>query len=269
MNTGTFASGVLERLAGQVQLAALAFQFMTALPVKTPFQSTDVQVGRCIRYFPLCGFTLGVIAAATGFLLQIILPAPVVAALLVGLLALLTGGLHLDGLADSCDGLFHRGTPAERLARMKDSHLSALSALGLVLVLLLKWVAFSTLLATHAIWILPVAVTLARWTAVPAIVFFPYVRPQGMSASFKRYGGTVEVLIATAIAAGVAVPLWGLHGIVALAFAALLTTLTGTIAGKQINGMTGDIYGALNECSEVLLVGFWIVANFYLLPVTL
>ena len=79
-----------------------AFQFLTLLPIKRSF--TVEQIGRSTVYFPLVGLAIGLVLAGVNYVLELILPAGVVNILLVGLLAFLSGGLHLDGFADTMDG---------------------------------------------------------------------------------------------------------------------------------------------------------------------
>lgn len=250
---------VKRQIVAELQLLALAFQFMTALPVRAPLSPTEMQVGQCIRYFPICGFVLGCITAIAGSILYHLLPAGVVAAILVILLALLTGGLHLDGLADACDGLPLPGNREDRLAIMRRSDIGSRGATGMVFLLLLKWVILAALLPAQFLPALPVALALARWTSVPAIVLFPYVRPHGMSAAFKRYGGVPELAISSGIAMLPAFSLWGSNAVWAFALAAVAITVAGKLALLRLGGMTGDIYGALNECTEVLLAACWLI----------
>lgn len=243
----------------ELQLLALAFQFMTALPVHAPLEPAERQIGQCIRYFPVCGFVLGGIAAIAGSILYSILPTGVVAAILVSLLALLTGGLHLDGLADACDGLPLPGNREDRLAVMRRSDIGTRGAIGMIFLLLVKWVILAALLPVQFLPALPVALTLARWTSVPAIVLFPYMRPHGMSAAFKRYGGSPELIISSVIAVVIAFGFWGSNASWGIAIATAAIVVAGRLALLRLGGMTGDMYGALNECTEVLLAACWLI----------
>ncbi|MDO8672795.1 MAG: adenosylcobinamide-GDP ribazoletransferase, partial [Dehalococcoidia bacterium] len=105
-----------------------ALTFLTAIPVprwldksKTAPLSGGADVfARSVPYFPLVGLILGLILVGLDFLLRLAFPPLVVSALLVVAMLLLTGGLHLEGFIDSCDGLLTAKSPEERLAIMKD-----------------------------------------------------------------------------------------------------------------------------------------------------
>ncbi|HEY8742493.1 MAG TPA: adenosylcobinamide-GDP ribazoletransferase, partial [Chloroflexota bacterium] len=107
-----------------------AFQFLTVLPFGSARLATPDDLQRSRAYFPLVGACLGAVAALVDLAAQFVLPPTVCAALVLTILALLTGGLHLDGLMDSCDGLFVWRTPAERLAIMRDSRVGSYGVSG-------------------------------------------------------------------------------------------------------------------------------------------
>ena len=111
----------------------LAIQFLTILPVPSPRRCDPEDLGRATAWFPLVGLLLGGLLWLADLGLTPLFPRHLTDALLVTLLAVLTGGLHLDGLADVCDGLAARGDKQRFLAAMKDSHVGALGAVGLML----------------------------------------------------------------------------------------------------------------------------------------
>jgi adenosylcobinamide-GDP ribazoletransferase len=105
-----------------------AFQFLTILPVKRSF--TSEQVGRASAYFPVVGAVIGLALAGINYLLGLILPEEVVNVILIALLAVFSGGLHLDGLADTMDGIAGHRTPEKRLEIMRDSRIGGFAAIG-------------------------------------------------------------------------------------------------------------------------------------------
>ena len=98
-----------------------ALQFLTILPVKRNF--TSEQIGRAAVWFPVVGLIIGAILFGLHYVLKLLLPSGVVNGLLLAALVLLSGGLHLDGLADTIDGLAGHRTPERRLEIMRDSHI--------------------------------------------------------------------------------------------------------------------------------------------------
>ena len=101
-------------------------------------------------------------------------------------LVVATGGLHLDGLADTCDGLFGGSSPPERLAIMRDSRVGTFGVLGVVCILLLRWAAFLSLTSPIRRGALLLAPALGRWAMVGAVAALPYARPEGLGKAMHR-----------------------------------------------------------------------------------
>ncbi len=237
---------------------AAAFRFLTRLPCPGP-EATSGDMGRALAFFPLPGLALGALAAGAERLLAPHLAPAVLAALLVALLAWLTGGLHLDGLADVADGLGGgHGDRVRTLAIMRDSRIGALGATALGILLLVKFAAITALLARGpASWALVCAPTLARLLAVPLVVLFPYARPEGLGRPFHDGGGPRELGVALALTA---LPLawFGVRVLVPSAAALLAAAILAVAVRRRLGGLTGDVYGAAIELAEV---GFLVVAS--------
>src|SRR5439155_7993505 len=179
-----------EFLSQYMELVA-AVRFLSVLPMPGRMQPLEkdetaphLAVGS--TYFPLVGLLLGLLLSILTLLLDPLLPQLVVAALLVVALVLLTGGLHLDGLMDSCDGLFGGRTRERRLEIMRDSRVGSFGVLGGICVLLLKFACFASL-AQHALFVaLLVVLSSARWAMVLALRIFPSARPPGLGTPFRQ-----------------------------------------------------------------------------------
>ncbi|MBL4890077.1 MAG: adenosylcobinamide-GDP ribazoletransferase, partial [Candidatus Lindowbacteria bacterium] len=104
-----------------------ALTFLTVLPFpKTNAKPSSDTLGNTLKYYPLVGLILGLILAGTGMALLLFVPPMLTALIITVLWALLTGGLHLDGVSDTCDGLFSSRTPERSLEIMKDSHIGTM-----------------------------------------------------------------------------------------------------------------------------------------------
>ncbi len=225
---------------------------MTFIPLPARDASQE-EIGRSTAYFPLVGILLGSILVLADTLLGKIWSRLPVSAVLIVLWAFLTGGLHLDGLADTVDGLRGGHSREERLAIMKDSRLGTFGGVAILCLLILK-LAFVNELGSP--WRGPgllLAPALARWVMVYAIWAFPSARPGGTGSIFKDHSGLWELALATgqALAAAFFLQLWGLAILVCLW---LTATLLGRALTKVLGGLTGDTYGALCEMSEVLVL---------------
>jgi adenosylcobinamide-GDP ribazoletransferase len=227
-----------------------AVQFLTVAPavVRRPFRAAEL--GRAVGWFPLVGLLLGGVLAALDGALGLLFPPAVKAALVLAAWALATGVLHLDGLLDSCDGLFGGRTPEARLRIMRDERVGAFAVIGGVFAVLLKYAALAALPGrTPALVVAPV---LGRWGMALAIVAFPYARAEGLGRAMKDHAGRREATLASATAALAAMLIGRGAGLTALVLAGAVTWLGGRWVLRRLPGFTGDVYGALCEVLEIL-----------------
>jgi adenosylcobinamide-GDP ribazoletransferase len=227
-----------------------AFAFLTRLPVWAgPLRDGDL--GRAVAFFPVVGLVAGLVLTGLGFALQGALPPPLVAVLQVAVLAVLSGGLHLDGLADLFDGLGGgRGDRAKTLAIMRDSHVGAHGAAALALLLLAKVLALAQAVEHRDFAAVLAFPAIGRWAVTPAIVLFPYARPEGLGRAFNGQAGPRQLAISTAIM-GLALAGLGAHLVTAALAAGLVVLLLGLWLRRRLGGLTGDVYGAAVELAEV------------------
>jgi adenosylcobinamide-GDP ribazoletransferase len=227
-----------------------AFAFLTRIPVwRGPLRDDDL--GRSVAFFPLVGLVLGLALAGVGAVAGSELSPVVAAVLLAALLAAMTGGLHLDGLADVFDALGGgRGDRARMLELMRDSRIGAHGATALVLLLAAKIGALTQVIDRQDLLTLLAFPTLGRWAVTPLIVFFPYARAEGLGRAFKDGAGRVQVGIASATAVVVVAVLGGRFALPALG-SVVVVLLFGLWLRHRLGGLTGDVYGAAIELGEV------------------
>lgn len=227
-----------------------ALQFLTIVPplVRRPPRPADL--GAADAFFPAVGLAIGCLLAGLDAILAGLVAPPVRDVLLVVVLAAVTGALHLDGLADSFDGLFGGRDAESRLAVMRDPRAGAYGVVALVCVLLLKVAALSALRGEARTLALVVAPCLGRWAIVQATWSFPYARREGLGRGFKDgvRGGHVAIAGLSALAA--ATWLIGPVGLAAFAAAIAVVWAAGTAMAGRLGGLTGDTYGALCEVVE-------------------
>jgi adenosylcobinamide-GDP ribazoletransferase len=227
-----------------------ALQFLTIAPplVRRPPRPADL--GAADAFFPAVGLAIGCALAGLDAVLSGLAAPHVRDVLLVGALATITGALHLDGLADSFDGLFGGGDAASRLAVMRDPRVGAYGVVALVCLLLLKVAALGALAGQARVLALVLAPCLGRWAIVQATWSFPYARPEGLGRGFKDglRGGHVAVAALTALAA--AAWLIGPGGAALFAVTVAFVWAAGMAMVGRLGGLTGDTYGALCEVVE-------------------
>ena len=177
------------------------------------------------------------------------------AAVLLLFLVAINRALHLDGLMDACDGLFGGFTRERRLEIMRDSRVGAFGVAGGAGILVLKYGALVSLLGVTGPgleWSLLLFPMMSRWSMVVALGAFPYVRSQGLGSPFHQHGALGPTAFAGVTAVVAAVLLGGVGGAGLLAGATAIAWLLGWIISSKLGGLTGDIYGAINELVEAL-----------------
>jgi cobalamin 5'-phosphate synthase/cobalamin synthase len=230
----------------------LALSFLTTLPARQVPYAAD-GLGKAAAWFPVVGLLIGlllVLVHAGGRVLLGPLPAAV---LVVTVWAVLTGGLHLDGLADCCDGLLVSAGRERRLEILRDPRVGSFAVVGLVLALLLKTAGVSALpAAAPGLLLAPVW---ARWWILVA-ARRPLARPGGLGSSFAaaltpRTLGVAALL--PLVLLGLLAPFdWRSIFGVGLSAVACFGVLR--LAEARIGGVTGDVYGAVVELSEIALI---------------
>ena len=248
---------------GDVMIAGLAaaVQFLTIAPplVRRPF--TDAEMGRAVGWFPLVGVLIGGLLVLVDLGVRRFWPAGVSAALVLAVWVVVTGGLHLDGLMDSCDGLLGGRTVEDRLRILRDPRIGSFALIGGVLVMLTKWSVLAGMVdATDRTVALLIAPTIGRWTMVKGLVLFPYARPEGAGRTMKDRVRLGDVVLATifALAAVVGIAIWtkDIAAVIAMFAASWLGIAVAWFAWRRVGGVTGDVCGAVCELAEcaVLLV---------------
>lgn len=225
-----------------------ACRYLTILPVPRGEGSEDL--GRAAGWFPIVGAVLGSLLALTAVGLGAVVPPLVLAALVVALWALLTGGLHLDGLADTADGLGGGWSREEALAIMRDARTGAYGVAAIVLVLGLKMAVLASLTPSVRWRVLVTAPVLGRLAPVLLARLCPAARPEGAGHAFTRALEPAGAGVASVVAVAVALGLLGWAGAVLGLMAAAAAAGFALYLRRRLGGLTGDCLGALVEGTE-------------------
>lgn len=234
-----------------------------ALLTRLPLRASDAALARGAKAawsWPLVGGVLGGIAGiAASLLLALGLPAPLVAGLGLVIGVMMTGALHEDGLADTADGFWGGWEPARRLEIMKDSHIGSYGVIALILSLGLRWVALSVIFAAGLALPALVAVAVLSRATMPVMIYaLPPAREGGLSRSVGRVPFDTVVL-ACGVALVLALLAAGLVALPLAGAAALAAFGMGWLARIKIGGQTGDVLGATQQVSEIVLLCCFIV----------
>jgi adenosylcobinamide-GDP ribazoletransferase len=231
-----------------------AVEFLTPLHVHAGGPLATEAIGSSSAYFPLVGLLLGLALVGLDRVLSTLLPVAIASGLLVALLAAATGFLHLDGFADTIDGMASGRTRERRLEIMRDSHVGAFGATALALLVLLQWLALASLVPPWRAPGLLLFPVLGRTAMVAAIAAFPYARFEGLGTLFRGHIWPWPAPVAAVISLLISMLCFGIGG-VALWGAALLTAaIAGTWLSSRLGGLTGDCYGAICEISQIVVL---------------
>jgi adenosylcobinamide-GDP ribazoletransferase len=236
----------------------IAFQFLTRLPIRIKTIEPEDHA-RSMMWFPFVGIFIGLVLALIAYESSLYnLPGSITAALIILALVVITGGLHLDGLSDTCDGFYAGKDREETLRIMRDPHTGAMGVIGIVTMLLLKYAVLAELVSSvpfRPLYIsLAITPMLSRWGMVMASSISPAAREDGKAQPFIQHLRIKHWLIATMLTYIIAIGLLGNHGF-ALCMIGLGPVVIGVIYFRQrIGGVTGDTLGALNEIIELIVL---------------
>jgi len=230
----------------------IALTFLTRVPLPAPkVDVTSEEFSRSYRYYPLVGLAIGLLLWLLAKALTPYFPPLVLGALLLVAELMLTGGLHLDGFMDSMDGLLSARSPERILEIMKDSRIGAHACMALVGLLLLKFTLLASL-TSHQFSILLVMPMLSRWVFQIGVVGFPYARTQGLGKGIHETTHWIPFLLSGCLVLGTSFYFAQFAGLIAFGVCVITVTLLAARISSLLGGLTGDLYGAFIELSEVV-----------------
>ncbi len=230
---------------------AAAASFLTILPLGAACDEEELAGG--LPLFPAVGLLLGILAAGCAVAAGRLFSPPLVALLVVLFLVLATGGLHLDGLADTADGLGSRRDRRRMLAIMRDSHVGVMGVVAVVALLALKATALAVVPPDRrlaAAFLMPVA---GRTGILLMMYLAPYARGQGRAAVFYRRSPATPLAAALLGLAVLAPGVGGMAGGAALLAAVVVVAGLAACCRRLLGGATGDTLGAACETAEAVV----------------
>ena len=231
----------------------VAVQALTRVPVRVAFDAGALR--KAVRYMPLVGIGVGLVAAGVFEMAAAGVPRGVAGLLSLGATLLLTGGLHEDGLADCCDGLFGGRDREGALRIMRDSRVGAFGVLGVVVVVGIK-VSCLAALPEAGVALIAGHACSRFWAVVPPAVL-PYARAEGLGAGVARPG--MGDLMVAGVFGLLPLLLLGPRAVPALLLSVVAVGGVGLYARHRLGGYTGDVLGAVQQMTEVavLLAALW------------
>jgi adenosylcobinamide-GDP ribazoletransferase len=243
-----------------IQDIILGISFLTRLPIShsLPYKRFIMQSAWS---FPLVGSFLGFLGGSVSWvLLELQLPLLIISFLTIGTLILLTGGLHEDGLADMADGFGGGSNPENKIAIMRDSQIGTYGTLILILVIAIKAAGIVTLLGQDNTLNCMVALVVSGSISRSLMVCVAYTLDHASEKGIGKFAGkpdshtAISSIFITVITSIFLLPI--MKAMIVLTLATLTATAIGLLAKRQINGYTGDILGATQQLSEVIVLIF-------------
>jgi len=236
-----------------------AISFLTIIPLHRRREVSPEEVGRSTGYFPVVGVIIGLILAGLNWLFGLFLPSAVANGLLIVSLVVISGALHLDGFVDTCDGIAGHKSVEDRWRVMHDSRAGAFGIVGVVLLLLVKYVSLNSVPESLLMATLVLMPVVSRWAMVYTVFAYPYARPEGLGKVFKQgaswQGFTIATVITLAVTLGVArwadIGYFYLAGLAIMLGVWVIVVAVAAWLKRKFAGLTGDTYGAINEVAEV------------------
>jgi adenosylcobinamide-GDP ribazoletransferase len=227
----------------------LGVQFLTRLPIHTE-RPERRQIADSYYFYPVIGLLIGAGAVLLRHALMLVFPTSFSIALVLAFLVWISGGLHEDGLADVADAMGGGWTREQRLAIMKDSRIGAFGAAALVLAVLAKYAALTSMNPGRLDASLLTAQILGRWAFLPAGYFNRYAR-EGLGSEFMEGLSATTIIVGTVISTLAAIVLGKMQGLLALAASVAIITIASIYFRRGIGGITGDCLGAIFQFVEI------------------
>ncbi|MEK6205489.1 MAG: adenosylcobinamide-GDP ribazoletransferase [Amylibacter sp.] len=232
-----------------------AFSLLTRIPVPCDHANAGERAAIATWAYPLVGAMLGLIAGIIGSLLYWFgAPGSLSAITALVTLAMLTGGMHEDGLSDCADGFGGAMEKERRLKIMKDSRIGAFGAIALILFILGRYSSMEVLIYASFIPPLVAVGAASRLPMVLAMYAMPNARSEGLSASVGKPPET-SLAIAITLTLLICFLCLGLSGIFIFGWAIIAAIIMAYLAQRAIGGQTGDVLGAIQQWAELAALG--------------
>ena len=241
----------------------ILIQFMTRIPIPLKISYSEKKLGKSIKFFPLVGLIIGLVLYFTNFLITVYLKnifynKTIIAIFLIILEILIVGIIHIDGLADTFDGLFSYAKKEKMLEIMKDSRIGTNGAVVLILYFITKTVLISEIITTNPKYLIIFPI-IARLSTPVNAGLSNYARKSGMSNAIISENGIFEAIFSLALSIILVFYIIDIKGIVAISIAFIFIIIFMLNVRKKIDGITGDIMGACLELTSILVLFLGIV----------
>lgn len=244
------------------QLIILA-QFMTRIPIPIKVNYSEKKLGKSIKFFPLIGLVIGIILYFSNYFLLVYLKnvfhTKMINAVILVIIEILTVGIiHIDGLADTFDGLFSYAKKERMLEIMKDSRIGTNGTVILILYFITKIIFISEIITINPKYLIIYPI-IARLATPTSAGLADYARKSGMSNAIISENGLLSVIFSLSLTVVLTFWIIGVKGVIVTFIAFLFIIFAMLNVRKKIDGITGDTMGATLELTEILVLFLGII----------
>ena len=241
----------------------ILFQFMTRIPIPLKINYSEKKLGKSIKFFPLIGLVIGLILYFSNFLItvyfkNIFYNKTIIAIFLIILEILIVGIIHIDGLADTFDGLFSYAKKEKMLEIMKDSRIGTNGTVILILYFITKTTLTSEIIMINPKYLI-ICPIIARLSTPVNAGLSNYARKSGMSNAIISENGIFEAIFSLALSIILVFYIIDIKGIITIFIAFIFIIIFMLNVRKKIDGITGDTMGACLELTSILVLFLGIV----------
>lgn len=238
-----------------IKRLVLMLQFFTRIPIRLNIAANSEDYGKGLVFAPFVGLDIGAILAAASYGLLFLFPRPVVAAIVLVLYIIITGGLHLDGLGDTFDGIFSNRSKERILEIMRDSRVGTNAVLAVASVLLLNFSVLSQINSTYFLYIILLMPMAGRIGSLVGAAVSGYARSgEGLGKSFIDFCGKRELFWGLLIYIAISILTLNVKMWIVLALPPVSAFILVKWLSHKIDGATGDILGAVCELNQSIFL---------------
>ena len=254
---------IMKYIKNSFEQFIILLQFMTRIPIPLKINYSEKKLGKSIKFFPLVGLIIGLILYFSNFLVtvyfkNIFYNKTIIAIFLTILEILIVGIIHIDGLADTFDGLFSYAKKEKMLEIMKDSRIGTNGTVILILYFITKTVLTSEIIMINPKYLI-ICPIIARLSTPVNAGLSNYARKSGMSNAIISENGIFEVIFSLALSIILVFCIIGIKGIITIFIAFIFIIIFMLNVRKKIDGITGDTMGACLELTSILVLFLGIV----------
>ncbi len=238
-----------------MKIFLLMLQFFTRIPINKTIFIEEGDFPKGIIYFPIIGLIIGVLSSIIYYVATLFMENYIALIFVLLTNTLLTGALHFDGLADTCDGLFSARKKEQMLEIMRDSRIGTNGFLGLFFVLILK-LAFLYSVPAHIIFPVIVLTPVMGRTVLAVLLYKSNYAREGQGLGNLFIGKTTLARTMVVVFIGLAISFIFLNylGVFSLILLLIMGFIQRYAYIKKLGGLTGDLLGAINEISELMFL---------------